>query len=247
MSLPHRLNRRQRGLLVGLALIVTVLAVPPLRRTARTALTVVAHRLQGKQTVAQRLDQYGPAARARLAPYFRRAAVSYPPSALAFVGLKHERRLEVCARNSGAWRLIRSYPIIAASGKAGPKLREGDMQVPEGVYEIESLNPNSLYHLALRISYPNDFDRARAAEDGRDKLGGDIMIHGSNGSVGCLAMGDVAAEELFVLAADTGIRRTQVILAPLDFRRRGLDMEGPPWLDDLYRQVREELADLPSQ
>lgn len=74
---------------------------------------------------------------------------------------------------------IKSYPILAASGSIGPKLRESDMQVPEGVYQIESLNPNSQFHLSLRVNYPNEFDREQARIDGRAQLGGDIMIHGS--------------------------------------------------------------------
>jgi hypothetical protein len=213
------------------------------------ALTIIARRVMGKKTVAQRLEQYGPAARARLAPFFVAAHVPYPPARLTLVGLKQERRLEVYAAGGNhGWRFIRSYPVLAASGRLGPKLREGDCQVPEGLYTVDSLNPNSLFHLSLRLSYPNDFDRARAAEEGRRKLGGDIMIHGSNASIGCLAMGDEAAEDLFVLAADTGLRRIKVILAPLDFRSHSLpdDFTGPAWTDDLYRQVREELAKLPA-
>src|SRR5690606_33287906 len=108
----------------------------------------------------------------------------------------------------GAWVAVHQYPVLAASGQAGPKLREGDRQVPEGFYAIESLHPNSRFHLALRVNYPNQSDRQRAAEDGRTNLGGDIMIHGSNASVGCLAMGDPAAEDLFVLVADVGIQNT---------------------------------------
>ncbi len=71
--------------------------------------------------------------------------------------LKQERRVELYAQNSVAessWRFIRSYPILAASGHLGPKLREGDWQVPEGIYAVESLNPNSHYHLALHVDYP---------------------------------------------------------------------------------------------
>ena len=37
---------------------------------------------------------------------------------------------------------------------------------------------------------------ACGAADGRRRLGGDIMIHGNAVSIGCLAMGDVVAEEL---------------------------------------------------
>src|SRR5438094_7344225 len=81
------------------------------------------------------------------------------------------------------------------------------------------LNPNSVAHLSLALDYPNDYDRTRAAEDGRDTLGGDIMIHGGSMSSGCVAIGDEAAEELFVLAADAGWRDAVVVLSPVDFRR----------------------------
>src|SRR5690606_4961 len=101
----------------------------------------------------------------------------------------------------GVLRFVRALPVLAASGRVGPKLQYGDYQVPEGFYRIEALNPNSRFHLALRVNYPNAFDRAEAAREGRTHLGGDIMIHGSNASVGCLAMGDVVSEDLFVLAA----------------------------------------------
>ena len=149
-------------------------------------------------TIAERLRQYGPAAHARLAPYFSRAHVAYPPGHLVLVGLKRESELQVYAGDDNTHtRHIRDYPILAASGGPGPKLREGDGQVPEGLYHIASLNPNSAYHLALRLDYPNAFDREMAKRNGRHKLGGDIMIHGSNASVGCLAMGDQAAERSF--------------------------------------------------
>lgn len=44
----------------------------------------------------------------------------------------------------------------------------------------------------------------------------DFQIRTANG---CLAMGDEAAEKLFVLAADTGLHNIKVILAPFDLRR----------------------------
>jgi len=40
------------------------------------------------------------------------------------------------------------------------------------------------------------------------------MIHGGSASVGCLAMGDEAAEDLFVLAVETGIENPSLILCP---------------------------------
>lgn len=198
-------------------------------------------------TIASRLAEVGAAARGRLAPAFARAGVAYPPRAVTLVGLKRERMLEVYAgprRDRQAF--VVAYPILAASGGVGPKLREGDGQVPEGVYRIESLNPNSAFHLSLRVAYPNAFDRRRAAEDGRRRLGGDIMIHGNAVSIGCLAMGDRVAEELFVLAADTGLDGLGVVLAPHDLRREpapsGRDL--PAWAPSLYADVAAALARL---
>ena len=110
---------------------------------------------------------------------------------------------------------------------ARPEVERGDMQVPEGLYRIESLNPNSLYHLALRVNYPNQFDKSKGKAEKRNDLGCDIMIHGKNCSIGCLAMGDEAVEELFVLAGETGIENITVILSPVDFRTRGLPRNMP--------------------
>jgi murein L,D-transpeptidase YafK len=74
-------------------------------------------------------------------------------------------------------RAIRAYRIALGAHPAGHKQREGDERTPEGVYAIDARNPNSSYHLSLRISYPNDHDRQRAATNGFDP-GGQIMIHG---------------------------------------------------------------------
>jgi len=205
-------------------------------------------RLAGGATVEERLSEYGPAARERLRPHFRSAGVNYPPAEVMLVGIKDVKRLEVWARNADEpCRLVVTYPVLAASGVLGPKMREGDRQVPEGLYEIESLHPNSLYHLALRVNYPNELDRKMAKAEGRSNLGGDIMIHGSNASVGCLAMGDRVAEELFVLVADTGISKASVIFTPVDFRVRELPADAPPlpaWTEQLYRQIRDRLSEL---
>ncbi len=200
-------------------------------------------------TVEDRLEQYGAAARARLTPHFTNATITYPPSALVFIGLKEEKVLQMYAKSgTNGFSFIRSYPIQAASGVAGPKLREGDKQVPEGIYDIELLNPNSSYHLSMRIGYPNASDRAQAAKEGRTKLGGEIMIHGKAKSVGCLAMGDEAAEELFVLAADTKIENITVILSPVDFRAGKTLPENAkltPWAESLYPEIKARLAEFP--
>jgi murein L,D-transpeptidase YafK len=200
-------------------------------------------------TVQDRLTQYEPTAGARVKAFFDAANIAYPPAKLVLVGLKTERELQVYAPdNQGVMRFVHAYPILAASGGPGPKLREGDGQVPEGIYKIDSLNPNSLYHLALRVGYPNEWDQAQALKDGRKDLGGDIMIHGAEGSVGCLAMGDPVSEDIFVLAAKTGIENIRLILSPVDFRARGLPAympHVPAWTGELYANLKAELAQLP--
>jgi hypothetical protein len=204
--------------------------------------------MTGEKTVSDRLSEYGNVVHARLQPRFREIGVTYPPRKLVLVGLKQERQLEIWVSDgSHDFRCLKTYPILAASGTSGPKLKQGDRQVPEGLYKIESLNPNSRFHLALRVNYPNDFDKEHGRSDGRTNLGGDIMIHGGAASIGCLAMGDPAAEDLFVLAAETGINNISVILSPVDFRLRDVPSNSPPspsWTPELYADIRKALAPL---
>ena len=204
------------------------------------------------QTIRSRLHFHRHAVRERLSPWFDRAGVPYPPVRIVLAAFKEERVLELYA----AWehrplRFIRSYPILAASGHPGPKLREGDRQVPEGLYRIEYLNPNSRFHLSMKLDYPNAFDRRHAAAEGRTEPGSDIMIHGKAVSIGCLAMGDEAAEELFILAAQTGIENVEVVIAPVDFRVRslpeGVAADLPHWTGELYTDIRRKLAETMAQ
>jgi hypothetical protein len=105
--------------------------------------------------------------------------------------------------------------------------------------------------LSLRVDYPNAADIQQAGRDGRDLsvLGGDIMIHGGAESIGCIAIGDPAVEELFVLVARTGFDNVRLIIAPRDLRQKtpepGGDV-GPSWVAELYEQVRSEMVKLGS-
>jgi murein L,D-transpeptidase YafK len=232
-----------------LVLFVIVLVAAIFRSPIRRMLEPLTQRMAGVCTVSDRLKQFGPVADARWRPFFESCKVAYPPSRVVLLGLKNEKQLEVYAGGANQpLRRVRSYPIRAASGKLGPKLREGDWQVPEGIYPIESLNPNSRFHLALKVGYPNALDRKQGELDGRKRLGGDIMIHGNEVSIGCLAMGDEAAEDLFVLAARTGLKNVKVILSPVDFRTHPLPAKSQPtveWIRALYRDLEAEVKALP--
>jgi len=228
-------------MVIALVVLALLIARPPQVRR-------VINKVRGRVSLREKLAEYGPAARKRLATAFEAKSVAYPPKRLVLVGLKRERVLQVYASSQGGdLRLVTSYPILGASGHLGPKLKEGDRQVPEGIYRVTYLNPNSLYHLSLRLDYPNAFDRQMAENDGRTDLGGDIMIHGDTCSIGCLAMGDPASEDLFVLAADTGIENIKVILSPVDFRttkRVPGSSLLPKWTAKLYKEIAREIATL---
>ena len=159
---------------------------------------------------------------------------------LRILVFKNERRLEV---HAPGWETPRVYPMTGFSGTLGPKLKEGDRQIPEGVYGIEYLNPNSGYYLSMKVSYPNDADRRRAKADGRTNLGGDIMIHGKNVTIGCVPIGDDAIEDVFYLVNAVGIKNVSVIIAPYDMRSgRKPELEKSPlqWYNALCDEI--ELA-----
>jgi hypothetical protein len=194
----------------------------------------------GSRTVGQVVTEFGPAAVKRLQPHFAAAGIAYPPRELVFLAMKQEMTLEVWARGDASFRHIKTYRIRRASGRKGPKLREGDWQVPEGIYRISGFNPNSSYHLSMKLNYPNSFDLTHARREGRTQPGTNIFIHGKAASVGCLAMGDPAIEELFVLVAETGRRNARVVIAPYDPRHRPLtaaERHLPSWTPALYRQI----------
>jgi hypothetical protein len=206
-------------------------------------------RVRGGYTVPDRLDMHGGDVAARVAPRFAASNLRYPPKRLAFLAFKDRKLLEVYAKDDDAqpWKRVLLYPIRGLSGRLGPKLREGDRQVPEGFYRATFLNANSQFHVSIRLDYPNAFDRHHGAAEGRVLLGTDIMIHGSSASIGCLAMGNEAAEDLFVLAALAGLENLRVIISPTDFRRPGavVNVEGPSWLAELYGQLARALREFP--
>lgn len=108
---------------------------------------------------------------------------------------KQESELEVWLKRDTEFVLFKTYPICKWSGELGPKLKEGDGQSPEGFYEVtaKQLNPNSRYHLAMNIGFPNAFDQSLS------RTGSALMIHGSCVSIGCFAMTDAGIEDIYAL------------------------------------------------
>ena len=114
---------------------------------------------------------------------------------------KVEELVEVWIKDKEAARfqLFRTYDICSSSGRPGPKRRSGDYQVPEGFYHINIFNPYSNFYLSLGINYPNRSDRVLGDPD---HPGGDIFIHGSCVTIGCIPLTNEIIKELYVLAVE---------------------------------------------
>jgi murein L,D-transpeptidase YafK len=165
------------------------------------------------------------------------AGLDYPPRRVLLRAFKEDRALELWAGGkSGALKLVRTYPICASSGGLGEKTREGDGQVPEGFYEVSALNPASQFLLSLRVSYPNARDRAL------HHTGGDIFIHGSCVTIGCIPIEDGPLQELYVIAADARAAGARLLVEIFPGRNwDGLlkKADGRPALRAFWENLRE--------
>jgi len=144
---------------------------------------------------------------------------------LYFRIFKLEKEFELWVKNKGdqKYTLLKTIPICASSGELGPKRKQGDYQVPEGFYEIATFNPNSSYHLAMKINYPNASDKIKkTATD----PGGDIMIHGNCVTIGCIPLENEPVEEVYVLATEAKNKKntTQMAIYPCRFTEKNNQM-----------------------
>lgn len=218
------------ALLIGMAAMVSAAPVAPSS--------------EGKG-IDDAVSKYREKVETRLEPRFRFANVSWPPEEVTLLAIKESKQVELWALDKGKWHHVRDYEIKGISGELGPKLKQGDEQVPEGFYRISRLNPNSAFHLSMKLNYPNIYDRIQAQREGRTNLGGDIYIHGAAVSRGCLAVGDNAIEELFVLTAMVGMDKVSVMIAPKDFREKPeikeLNPNAPAWVTELHGGLAENM------
>ncbi len=135
---------------------------------------------------------------------------------ILIVAYKADEQLEIYAKkkNETSYKLIAVYNICASSGELGPKRRQGDEQVPEGFYKIDRFNPASNFYLSLGINYPNLSDKKKSKAS---NLGGDIFIHGSCVTIGCLPMTDGKIKEIYIYAVharNNGQRDIPVYIFP---------------------------------
>jgi murein L,D-transpeptidase YafK len=163
--------------------------------------------------------------------------LTYPVDEVYLRGFKKERVLELWASKPGKpMVLVKTYSFCAASGDLGPKRKEGDLQVPEGLYEVPSFNPYSDYHLSMKVSYPNASDAIRS--DAK-RPGGLIYLHGSCASIGCIAIEDEPIEEVYLIVFDAKRRPIRFDIFPTKLDSEGLASVSK---DSPYADFWKELA-----
>lgn len=131
---------------------------------------------------------------------FESRGLKWPAKYVYLRSFKYDSQLEVWVKNSiqEPYKLFKTLKVCAMAGSLGPKRMQGDYQVPEGFYYINEFKPNSAYHLSLGLNYPNASDRMLS-----DSLypGGDIFIHGSCVTEGCIPITNDQIEDLYVITS----------------------------------------------
>jgi len=180
----------------------------------------------------------------------RLAAAGFTSGDAAFIRIfKTEAQLEMWLKRGARYELFDTYPVCAWSGVLGPKEKEGDGQSPEGFYEVglKQLNPNSDYHRAFNLGYPNAYDRAHA------RTGSALMVHGACASIGCYAMTDYFVTEIYGLveaALRKGQRSVPVHVFPFRMTQGAVtvhaaDEWAPFWLNLKQGYDAFEIARIP--
>lgn len=131
--------------------------------------------------------------------------ISLPPITHIVVE-KSKRQLTVYNKD----KALKTYTIALGFTPTGPKEQEGDGKTPEGTYKICAKNPNSKYHKALKVSYPNSKD-VECAKEKCVPPGDHIMVHGlgkgfshlgqlhtlKDWTLGCIALTNEEIEEIY--------------------------------------------------
>lgn len=178
---------------------------------------------------------------------FAEKGLQWPAKYVYIRSFKFDSQLEVWVKNDRkeAYKLFKTYKVCALAGTLGPKRMEGDYQVPEGFYYINEFNPKSTYHLSLGLNYPNISDKILSDVE---KPGGEIYIHGSCVTVGCIPLTDPMIEEIYIITAhakDLGQDFIPVHIFPVRFNvKKSVDYLGKMVKDDsLLRKFSLHMED----
>jgi murein L,D-transpeptidase YafK len=164
---------------------------------------------------------------------------SSPGQAMMIRIFKESNEFEVWKKTgAGTFKHFKTYEICAYSGGLGPKIKEGDRQSPEGVYNITPglMNPNSSYYLSFDTGFPNKFDRAWG------RTGSNLMVHGDCSSRGCYSMTDEAIAEIYSLVRESfagGNSVVQMQIYPFRMTPRKLAMYASDPNYEFWMNIKE--------
>ena len=163
--------------------------------------------------------------------YFQELKLSYAGFHLFLRAFKEEQNLEVWIKEKDKeeFVLLHTYAFCSSSGTLGPKRKEGDLQIPEGIYTVNHFNPLSNFYLSLGVSYPNASDNILSD---KKHPGGSIYIHGNCVTIGCIPITDDKIKELYVLAVEAKNNGQEKI--PIHIFPDRLDMGTPEKLAGDY-------------
>ena len=207
----------------------------------------ILNKAKGKETIESRILKIEKDAWGRLEEAMSKAGFKEDyPKQIILAAFKEEQILQVYANDYQGIQLIKEYPFTATSGTLGPKLKEGDKQIPEGIYNVQYLNPNSSYYLSIKVDYPNEYDKSKTQFSNLRDMGGDIFIHGKSATIGCIPIGDKGIEEVFLMTQKAINKKVKVIISPRDFRTNPKfpDIESIEWEQELYESIKNELKTL---
>ncbi len=135
---------------------------------------------------------------------------------------KKEKKLELWVNPDKEFKLCKTYEICTYSGDLGPKLKTGDKQSPEGFYTVNKyqLKPDSKYHLAFNLGFPNQYDK------NLKRTGSYLMVHGECTSTGCYAMNNQQMEEIYKMAEaalNSSQKKFQVHIFPFKMIKKHME------------------------
>jgi murein L,D-transpeptidase YafK len=183
--------------------------------------------------------------------YFQAKNISPENFQLFIRGFKKEKKLEAWVKEKGkdTFTLLTTYDFCSTSGTAGPKRKEGDLQIPEGIYHINHFNPSSNFYLSLGVSYPNASDRILSD---KKHPGGAIYVHGNCVTIGCIPITDEKIKELYVLAVEArnnGQEKIPIHIFPSkldDSSLTALEQENGKMHDAFWRNLQLVYRDFES-
>jgi murein L,D-transpeptidase YafK len=158
--------------------------------------------------------------------YFKNSQLSYLNFQVFLRAIKDEGTLEAWIKGEklDTFQLLKSYSFCATSGELGPKRKEGDLQIPEGLYYINHFNPESNFHLSLGVNYPNASDKI-LSDPG--KPGGAIYVHGNCVTIGCIPITDDKIKEVYIMsveARNNGQQKIPIHIFPTRLDANGLKL-----------------------